>query len=117
MIPQKKIIIVGASSGIGKEMAILYCLQNHLVGITGRRNELLEELQHRFPQNIKTACFDVSGNENSFHFHELVRQLGGLDLLIYNAGYSNPSTDLNWETEERTTRTNVNGFVEMMTMG
>lgn len=116
MIAQKKIIIVGATSGLGKEMAILYCLQNHLVGITGRRKELLEELQQQFPLNIKIACFDVAGYENNKQLHELIHQLGGLDLFIYNAGYGNPSSDLNWETEEMTTRINVNGFVEMMTI-
>jgi short-subunit dehydrogenase len=42
--------------------------------------------------------------------------LSGLDLLIYNAGYGHPTAELKWETEEITTRTNVNGFVEIVTL-
>src|SRR5687768_477503 len=99
-MPQKKIIIVGATSGIGKEIAILYSQQNHMVGITGRRKELLEEIQSQYPQNIKIACFDVMGFENSKHIRNLISQLGGLDIIIYNSGYSNPSSGLNWETED-----------------
>jgi NADP-dependent 3-hydroxy acid dehydrogenase YdfG len=39
-----KIIILGASSGIGKELAKLYIKENHKVVIAGRRIQLLEEL-------------------------------------------------------------------------
>jgi short-subunit dehydrogenase len=113
---QKKIIIVGATSGIGREIAILYALQNHLVGITGRRKELLGEIQNQFPQNIKIACFDVMVQENRKHINDLINQLGGLDLIIYNSGYGNPSAELKWETEEITTKTNVNGFVEIVSI-
>jgi short-subunit dehydrogenase len=114
-MPQKKIIIVGATSGIGKEMAILYSQQNHLVGITGRRKEMLEEIQSQFPQNIKIACFDVMGLENGKHIRDLINQLGGLDIIIYNSGYSSPSSELNCEAEDITTRTNVNGFLNIIT--
>jgi short-subunit dehydrogenase len=113
---QKRIIIVGATSGIGKEMAVLYALQNHLVAITGRRKELLQEIQNQFPLNIKIACFDVIDGENRKHIENLITQLGGLDLLIYNVGYGHPSAELNWETEVNTTRTNVNGFVDIVTL-
>ncbi|MCU7549700.1 SDR family NAD(P)-dependent oxidoreductase [Chitinophagaceae bacterium LB-8] len=111
---QKKIIVVGATSGIGKEISILYARQNHLIGITGRRKELLKEIQSQFPQNIQIACFDVMDQDNRKHIDGLIHQLGGLDLIIYNAGYGNPSAELNWETEEITTRTNVNGFVAIV---
>jgi short-subunit dehydrogenase len=113
---QKKIIIVGATSGIGKEIAILYAAQNHLIGVTGRRRELLKALINQFPQNIKVSCFDVTDTENRKHIYNLIDQLGGLDLLIYNAGYGNPSAELIWETEDVTTRTNVNGFVDIVTV-
>jgi short-subunit dehydrogenase len=41
MNKQKKIIIVGATSGIGRKMTELYVEMGHMVGITGRRKELL----------------------------------------------------------------------------
>lgn len=112
-----KIIIVGASSGIGKEMALQYAKAGHSVGITGRRRELLEGLKASFPQNIFTASFDATAADNVHHVKELIERLGGLDLLIYNAGFGEPSDELIPETEISTTNVLVNGFVDIMTFG
>lgn len=110
----KKVIIIGATSGMGRELAKLYATSNCLVGITGRRKELLNTLQQQFPDNILTECFDVTGNENIEHLKNLLEQLGGMDLLIYNSGYGDTSKNLDWEIDRQTTLTNVNGFVEIV---
>jgi len=112
-MPQK-IIIVGATSGIGKEMAMIFASQNHFVGITGRRENLLNELKKNYPRQIFSSCFDVMGNENQQKIQQLINELGGLDLLIYNSGYGDPSRELNFEIENTTIKTNVNGFVEIV---
>lgn len=111
---KKKIIIIGATSGIGKELALLYAAQGHLVGITGRRNNLLQELKAAYPTEFFTSCFDVTGNENRKQLKILIAGLGGLDILIYNSGFGHPSKELIYETEIATTKTNVNGFVEIV---
>ncbi len=56
----QRIIIVGATSGIGREMARLYAGAGHLVGATGRRQELLYSLQLEYPNHIVTECFDTT---------------------------------------------------------
>ncbi|MBC7629074.1 SDR family NAD(P)-dependent oxidoreductase [Ferruginibacter sp.] len=109
-----KVIIIGATSGIGKQLAQLYATNNWLVGVTGRRRALLDSLQKDFPDNILTECFDVTGEENVECMKNLIQQLGGLDLLIYNSGYGESSTSLNWEIDKNTTRINVNGFAEIV---
>ena len=109
-----KAIVVGASSGIGREIVCKYAEKGWKVGITGRRENLLKELKEKYPGQIITAAFDVMGNENIQHITTLIDQLGGLDLLIYNSGYGDPSSELNWEIENITTKTNVNGFVEIV---
>ncbi len=109
---QKKVIIIGATSGIGRTLAQLYVNDGYLVGISGRRKELLDSFQTEFPAVI-TACFDVTGNDNIKHLQSMITQLGGLDILIYNSGYGEPSKKLMWEIEKQTTLTNVNGFVEI----
>jgi NADP-dependent 3-hydroxy acid dehydrogenase YdfG len=91
---QKKIIIVGASSGIGREIACKYAVSGNKVGITGRRENLLNELKEKYPRQIFTSCFDVMGNENDQKIHQLIHELEGLDLLIYNSGYGDPSKEL-----------------------
>lgn len=109
----KKVIIIGATSGIGEALAKLYLRANCLVGISGRRKELLDSFQTAFP-GLVTKCFDVTGNSNTTHLQSLIDKLGGLDILIYNSGYGEPSKKLNWEIEKQTTLTNVNGFVEIV---
>lgn len=110
----KKIIIVGATSGIGLELARLYAGSGNLVGATGRRQDLLYSLQLEFPNQIVTECWDVTGDQSIAHLESLIRKLDGLDLLIYNSGYGEVSKDLDWPIDQRTVDTNVNGFLEVV---
>lgn len=107
----QKIIIVGATSGIGRELARIYAGDGHLVGVTGRRQELLYLLQLEYPNHIITECYDVTEAGSVDHLVALIAKLGGLDLLIYNAGYGHPGETLDWEIEKKTTDLNVNGFL------
>ena len=109
-----RIIIIGATSGIGLELAKLYIQNGDRVGVTGRRSHLLSELQNKFPANVVIECFDVMGQENISHLESLIEKLGGLDILIYNSGFGNVSDTLDWHIDKQTTQTNVNGFVEIV---
>ena len=110
----KKVIIIGATSGIGRALAKIYAQANYIVGVTGRRKELLLSLQQEFPDQVIIECFDVTGTENIECLKNLLQQTGGMDLLIYNSGYGDPTASLDWETDRQTTLTNVNGFVEIV---
>lgn len=101
---EKRIIIIGATSGIGKELALIYLKRGYKVGITGRRQNLLNELREPYPLQVMVACFDVMGTNNEKHFRQLIFELGGLDLLIYNSGVGDVSKDLNWQIENITTK-------------
>src|SRR5688572_30187512 len=113
----KRIIIVGASSGIGRKMAELYAEAGNIVGITGRRKELLGEIEKMYPDKIKTECFDVTGNENIERLTALVQKTGGLDLLVYSSGIGELSKGLDWEIDKLTVDTNVYGFIEITNWG
>jgi short-subunit dehydrogenase len=108
----QKILIIGATSGIGRELARQYAGAGHLVGATGRRQELLYTLQLEFPNQIVTECYDVTGSEATAHLEALVRKLGGLDLLIYNAGFGDLKETLDWAVDKETVDLSVNGFLE-----
>ena len=110
----KKIIIIGATSGIGYELANLYIQNGDQVGASGRRVHLLDKLQQQFPSQVVTEPFDVMGLENIPHLESLIRKLGGLDILIYNSGVGNISDTLDWTIDRQTTYTNVNGFIEIV---
>jgi short-subunit dehydrogenase len=114
----QKIVIIGATSGIGLHLARLYATDGHLVGATGRRQELLYALQLEFPnQNIVTECYDATGSQATAHLEALVQKLGGLDLLIYNAGWGEPMEALDAAVDRATVDINVNGFLTAIHYG
>lgn len=110
---QKKIIIIGATSGIGKEMAMLYLTKGYKVGITGRREPLLQEMKATFGSQLYTACFDVTSEKSLFSLLALIDEMQGMDVFIYNAGYGEVAQELNSEIELTTTKTNVLGMVQL----
>ena len=78
----KKAIVVGATSGIGKALAIQLANENYRVGITGRRAELLQELRNCYPESFVECCYDVNNMQNADELSDLSRKLGGLVLII-----------------------------------
>jgi short-subunit dehydrogenase len=110
----RRVIIIGATSGIGLALAKLFVREGDRLGVTGRRCHLLDDLQKEFPSQVVTECFDVMGNENIAHLESLIKKLDGLDLLIYNSGYGEVSDTLDWKIDRQTTLTNVTGFVEIV---
>ena len=109
----RHIIIVGASSGIGRKMAEIYLAKGYRVGITARRQELLQELVQQYPSLAVASSFDIIQADNFKALEELVQRLGGLDTLVISAGIGDPSEDLDWEIDQRTVATNVSGFVQI----
>lgn len=109
----KKVIIVGASSGMGRRIAEIYAENKWRVGVTGRRNNLLYELKRNYPQEVETECFDVTKNENIERLNSLVQKLEGLDLLLISAGGGEISNELDWKIDNWIVQTNVNGFVQI----
>lgn len=107
-----KIIVIGATSGIGLELAKQYLQLGHTVAVTGRRQELLLDLKKQYSE-IYTDCFDVQAPTVVARLQSLITELGGLDLLIYSAGYGEPSKELIEEIEIDSTATNVMGFVKI----
>jgi short-subunit dehydrogenase len=109
----KKVIIIGATSGIGKEMALQYVQKGYIAGITGRRTKLLDEMKERFPAQIFTSCFDVRTDNNIEYLKTLINEMNGVDIFIYNAGYGEPGITLNPEIEKKVYEINVKGFVDL----
>ena len=53
----KKIIIIGATSGIGRGLAEVYSQEDYLIGITGRRENILEEVYARDKDKLPATFF------------------------------------------------------------
>ena len=113
----KKIIIVGATSGIGRAMAEMFAQNNYLVGITGRRAALLEEIRQQYPEHIHTQEMDIRSSEAVEQLQQLVTAMGGMDILFINSGYGKELPELEPEMELQTVDTNVKGFTNIMVFG
>ena len=78
----KRAIIVGATSGIGQEIAKVLLAQGWKIGIAGRRKELLTAFQERNPEQIATQALDVTQKDAVLKLNGLIEQLGGMDLFL-----------------------------------
>lgn len=91
----KKAIVIGATSGIGRELAKLLSECNYVIGIMGRRTKLLDET-------------DLQQTEEKLR--ELTEAIGGLDLLILSSGIGDLNSNLDFEVAKKTIETNALGF-------
>src|SRR5690606_16193217 len=74
----KKIIIVGASSGIGRSLAELLASKGNMVGITGRRTALLRQLEAKHTKRFYVSTFDIVNTADCIgHLDALAATLGG----------------------------------------
>ncbi len=79
-----KALVTGASSGIGKEMAIYLSEQGIDLVLVARDQEKLEEVQKQIKTKSEIICMDLGDAENCI---ELYKQVGDVDILINNAGF------------------------------
>ena len=110
----KKAIIIGATSGIGNELAKILVQNGYKVGITGRRKPALEQLQKSNPDNYVISSFDCTNVNNSKKLDELTNLIGGLDLLMLSSGTGDLNENLDFEIENKTNLLNVNAFTEIV---
>ncbi len=110
----KRAIVIGASSGLGREIARLLYKRGYRTGIAARRVERLEALRDELGEGVEIASIDVTKGESVEAFERLAGRLGGVDLLVYCAGvgWQNPSLDE--DKEMATVATNALGFTRMI---
>ena len=110
---KKKAIVMGATSGIGMEVAKLLAAKGWLVGIAGRRVDRLEAVMKE--ENI--VCYkqiDVTSPDAPALLRELIMELGGMDLYFHSSGIGWQNNLLDMEKELMTMETNGLGFVRMV---
>jgi short-subunit dehydrogenase len=108
------IILIGASSGIGLELARLMVADGHTVYITGRRAEKLAELAQEAPDRYRIKAFDImdlTASEQAFN--EMVADLGQVDIVVVNSGWGDLNKKLDWQVEQTVIQTNVVGATRL----
>ena len=104
----KNALIIGATSGIGKELAKLLVEDGYKVVITGRREQLLKEIKETKPSSYIVKVHDVTNLKScETLFEEIKNDLKTIDLVVYSSGVGNPNYKLEWEKEQPTLQTNI----------
>lgn len=111
----KRIVIIGATSGIGYEVAKIYRQLGWRVGVAGRRLELLEKFKEQAPEQIEIQELDVTRADAVDKLRQLIVKLGGMDLFLLSTGIGSQNRALNPEIELATVNTNAIGFTRMVT--
>lgn len=110
MIQQgKRAIVVGASSGIGLEVAKLLIKQGWMVGVAARRVELLQEIGAAAVERI-----DVTADDATEGLHRLIGKIGGMNLYFHVSGIGKQNRELTEDIELATVQTNGVGFTRMI---
>lgn len=110
----KKAIIIGATSGIGKELAKVVSLNNYIVGLAGRRNHLLDELKKGLPNTSYIKHIDIAKPDEAMkQLKDLISEMGDVDLIVISSGVGFINNDLHWSNERETIAVNVSGFTAM----
>ena len=105
------ILIIGATSGIGKALFELYIKDKNCIGIVGRRKHLLDELCRKYPSDTFAATTDITKqDEIEQTIHLLHKKLGSIDLAIVCSGTGNLNPSLDYTIERLTIETNVMGW-------
>ena len=114
----KKVVIIGATSGIGRALAHIFLNENpdNIIGVTGRRTEALTNLQEQFPGRVFYRTMDVTQEKSVDLMRELTLEMGGADIIIYCAGVGtqNKGPEMHPETEMPAVYTNTVGFSRMI---
>ena len=104
-----KAIIVGASSGIGLEVARLFIQRGWTVGVAARRLDLLQTIGAADVEQI-----DVTSADAPEKLMQLVGRMGGMDLFFYASGIGKQNRELTPDIELATVETNGLGFTRMI---
>jgi len=110
----KKAIVIGASSGIGRELSRILSEEGFIVGLVSRRLILLSELEDSLAGKIFVKKIDITNPEVSMTaLTELIKEMGQVELVVISSGVGNINEQLDWELENETIATNVVGFSAM----
>ena len=108
-----KAIVMGATSGIGMEVARQLAAKGWKVGIAGRRTERLAALAESVEGIVAYKSIDIMSDDAPALLTELIEEMGGVDLYFHSSGIGWQNEMLDMGKELSTVATNCAGLVRM----
>lgn len=100
-LKDKKVLITGASGGIGNSMVKLFSNAGAIVGLAARNEEKLKNLASELPNKSYIFKIDLSNLAEVETFFEMAdKEMGGIDVLICNAGITKDMLSMRMKTED-----------------
>ena len=113
MVDKKIIWITGASSGIGKALAIKFAENNWIVAASARRENLLDELKH-INENIHSFPLDVTKIDKcKLTAKKIIERFGNIDICVFGTGIHDPKSEKKFNLEKIREIMEVNYFGTM----
>lgn len=110
----KKVLIVGASSGIGKAVAYKFLKEGFHIGIAARRESPLKAIKDEFKDKTEYAVIDINADDAGERLGSLIERMGGVDIYIHISGIGMQNVQLDSAKELNTCQTNVVGFTRVV---
>lgn len=110
----KRAVIMGATSGLGYEVARLLLSDGWKLGLAGRREENLRKLQSEFPEQVCIKAIDVKDSNSDKALLTLIDELGGMDIYFHSSGIGYQNARLDADIELNTLETNGTGFARLV---
>lgn len=116
---EKRAIVIGATSGMGRQTAKLLGEHGYTVGLVGRRKKLLQSLQQELPVTAKAHIkrIDMSlADKAKKQLEKFIKKMGGLDVMVVSVsclaetGCVDSSSQLSWEKIKKFLNTDTRGF-------
>ena len=124
----RRAIVMGATSGLGREIALELLKRGFIVGVCGRRLELLQEVEAEWKSWLHSPAassrvatrqlfimqLDVTASDAPERLLGLVEEMGGMDMYIHSSGIGYKNMALDGRIERETVITNALGFTQMV---
>ena len=110
----KSAVVMGATSGIGYEVALLLAQRGWQVGVAGRREEILSQLVKQQPGIVAYEVIDVNSPQATEGLQRLIAKLGQMDLYFHSSGIGFQNSSLDAEKELSTIETNCLGMARLV---
>lgn len=110
----QKVVIIGASSGIGEALAKEFANEKYEVAVAARRIETLKKLHDAYPKISHYRAIDLTSENCITELSQLISDLGGMDILILTSGVGWRNPSLEEEKELYTIHVNCIGFTKVL---
>lgn len=109
----RRVVITGATSGLGRALAERFIMAGWTVGAAGRNAEALAEVQRLAPSRVMTMQIDVCRSDAPARLMDLANLIGGMDIYLHCPGILLDNDEMNVEKEVKMAETNAVAMCRM----